>query len=162
MPDPETLALPQRAGPRPMTTDCAPHSQIDQIPSNSRELSAALVTRIKAFAAVYTSPSMRAPPGTIGFYLEPGAACSDRDCFLLGHEFAHVHVEDDGSLHAILPAAHLSRAIEAGWAEPHPLAGQPTVSPYTVMLYAPRDMQEVATIASLIEISWRNAGRSGS
>lgn len=100
---------------------------------------------------------MRAPPGTIGFYINEGAACADRDCFLLGHEFAHVHVDDDGSLHVILPEPQRTVAIESGWAEPHPLAGQPTVSPYTVMLYAPRDEAEVDIIGGLVEISWSNA-----
>jgi hypothetical protein len=149
--------LPKRQGPRPTTIPCAPHSQTNQIPENTRELSALLVDRIQVFASVYNGPSMRAPRGTVGFYLEQDAACSNRDCFLLGHEFAHIHVDDDGSLHVILPEPQRTEAIEAGWAEPHPLAGQPTVSSYTVMLYAPRNEREVAIIGQLVEISWRNA-----
>ena len=150
-------ALPERAGPRPATIPCAPHSQTNQIPENSRQLSAILLERIAALDLVYTARSMRAPPGTVGLFVEQGAACSNRDCFLMGEEFAHVHVDDDGSLHAILPEPARTIAIEAGWAEPHPLAGQPTVSPFTVMLYAPRDLDELETVVRLVAVSWRNA-----
>ncbi len=45
-------------------------------------------------------------------------------------------------------------AIEQGWAEPHPLAGQPSVSPHIVMVYAPRDPQEVETVMVLVSASW--------
>lgn len=106
--------------------------------------------------------SFRAPPGSVGFYLDAAACCDDRNAFLLGDEFAHVHLEDDCSLHVILPEPLRGTAIAAGWAEPHPLAGQPTVSPGTVMLYAPRDAEEVEVLAALVKASWANArGLSG-
>jgi len=56
-----------------------------------------------------------------------------------------------------MPEPLRAAAIAAGWAEPHPLAGQPTVSPDTVMLYAPRDTGEVDVLAALVEASWANA-----
>ena len=153
--------LPPRAGPRPKTTPCAPHSQIDQLPPRtiSLALSQALISTLADLNHVSCGPSYRAPPGTIGLYLDPACACDDARAFLLGAEFAHIHVEDDGSLHAILPEPLRSEAMAAGWAEPHPLAGRPTVSPDTVMLYAPRDSAEVEIIADLVRRSWRNARR---
>lgn len=69
------------------------------------------------------------------------------------------HLSDDGSLHAILPEPLRGLAMEKGWAEPHPLAGQPTVSPDTVMIYAPRDEAEADIVARLIRCSWDNARR---
>ncbi|QIB64842.1 luciferase domain-containing protein [Kineobactrum salinum] len=152
-------ALPVRPGDRPRTTPCAPHSQIDQLPppAEAAALSAALVAEISALPHVYTGGSMRAPPGTVGLYMEGTHACGSDRAFLLNNEFAHVHVEDDGSLHAILPEPLRTAAIEAGWAEPHPLAGRPTVSPDTVMIYAPRNNKEVEVIASLVVSSWHNA-----
>ncbi|MFV3126858.1 luciferase family protein [Niveispirillum sp. KHB5.9] len=149
--------LPARYGPRPQTIPRAPHSQIDQIPPDRRQLGQALLTMLSTLPGVETGSSMRAPPGTIGLYLRQGPAATRPRAFLLGHEFAHVHLEDDGSLHTVLPEPLRSRAIAAGWAEPHPLAGYPTVSPDTVMIYAPRNQEEVSTVARLVRHAHANA-----
>ncbi|AUW58900.1 phospholipase [Sphingobium sp. SCG-1] len=153
------LELPPRAGPRPATLPRAPHSQLNQLvpPAARRTLSSALLTSLADLAHVSLGQSMRAPPGTVGLYLDPEHACENAQAFLIGHEFAHIHFDDDGSLHAILPEPLRSEAIDKGWAEPHPLAGQPTVSPDTVMLYAPRDNDEVVLIAKLVRQSFLNA-----
>lgn len=151
--------LTPRRGPRPCTTPHAPHSQVDQIMPRAERvaLSRMLIEALAPLDGVRLGSSRRAPPGTIGLHLDPGCACDSARAFLLGHEFAHVHLEDDGSLHAILPEPLRGKAMTAGWAEPHPLAGQPTVSPDTVMIYAPRDAEEAATVAGLVRGSWENA-----
>jgi Family of unknown function (DUF5519) len=154
--------LPLRRGPRPRTIPCAPHSQVDQIVLEARRLAAELIEQLAGLAHVKLGHSLRAPPGSVGFYLDAAACCDNGNAFLLGDEFAHVHLEDDCSLHVILPEPLRSAAIAAGWAEPHPLAGQPSVSPDTVMLYAPRDAEEVGVLAALVRASWANArGLSG-
>lgn len=154
--------LPKRVGPRPSTTDCAPHSQIDQLPdlATRQQLSQMLVEEFAALPHVSTGSSRRAPYGSVGFYLDSAVATTDCQCFLLGNEFAHVHLLDDGSLHAILSEPLKTAAIEAGWAEHHPMAGQPTVSPDTVMIYTPRSKEEVRVVISLIRKSWKNAHQS--
>lgn len=154
---------PTRAGPRPRTTPHAPHSQIDQLPPRdaSRALSLALIADLASLPGTSTGGSLRAPPGTVGFHLDVEHACGAEHAFLLGREFAHVHVEDDGSLHAVLPEPLRTQAIAAGWAEPHPFAGRPTVSSDTVMIYAPRDEAEVAVVAGLVRRSWANARGTG-
>ena len=152
-------ALPRRAGPRPRTDLRAPHTQIDQLttqPERDR-LSRRLLDLLGDLDGVAMGGSYRAPPGTVGLHLTPYRACENPNAFLLGHEFAHIHVRDDASLHAILPEPLRGRAIRTGWAEPHPFAGQPSVSPDTVMIYAPRDDAECAVIANLVRASWRNA-----
>lgn len=153
--------LPQRRGDRPRTTDHLPHSQLDQLVEIDlrARLSRFLLNVVSSLPHVTTGSSQRAPLGTIGLHLDAAAACGSERCFLLEHEFAHVHVSDDGSLHAILPESLRTTAIEKRWAEPHPLAGQPTVSPDTVMIYAPRDEAEVEIIAQLVRCSWSNAKR---
>lgn len=116
-----------------------------------------MLAALSDLAHVHRGESRRAPPGSVGLYLDPSHACGDERAFLLTTEFAHVHAMDDGSLHAILPEPLRTQAIEAGWSESHPLAGAPTVSPDTVMIYAPRDADEVAIVADLVRASWRNA-----
>lgn len=151
--------FPLRVGLRPRTTPCAPHSQIDQLPDDGKTLSLLLINALASLDHVEFGFSRRAPPGTVGLHLSADHACDAERAFLLGREFAHIHLEDDGSLHLILPEPARTMAIEAGWAEPHPMAGMPTVSADTVMVYAPRDMVEVDFIAALVRRSWENACR---
>lgn len=71
---------------------------------------------------------------------------------MVGTEFAHLHPPNDGSLHVCLPRSAAIRAIEAGWAEPHVLAhvmGNESL----VMLYGPRDTDELGVILELIDAS---------
>ena len=152
---PRRRKLPIRFGTRPSTTSTAPHSQIDQLPT--RPLSSALLERLARLPGVVHGPSRRAPQGTIGLHLQPDDAHRPDRAFLIDREFAHVHAHGDSSLHLILPEPLRSEAIAAGWAEPHPMAGHPTVSPDTVMVYAPRDEDELDVVANLVTASWRNA-----
>lgn len=147
--------LPARAGPRPRTTATNPHAQLDQLPVPL--LSPGLIEAASRLPGVVLGPSGRAPPGTVGFHLTEAAAGGPRAAFLLGREFAHVHPGPDGSLHLALPEPLRSEAIAAGWAEPHPLAGLPTVSPLVVMAYAPRDPAEARTVCGLVTAAWRHA-----
>lgn len=147
--------LPERSGPRPRVTTSNPQTQLDQQPATP--LSDALIEAAAALDGVVLAPSNRAPPGTTGFHLEPAHANGPPDAFLLGHEFAHVHPGPDHSLHMILPDALKREAIERGWAEPHPMAGQPTVSPHTVLVYAPRNDAERSTVDGFIRASWSYA-----
>ncbi len=56
--------------------------------------------------------------------------------------FAHIHLIPDGSIHLTLPPGVQEDAIDAGWAEPHPLAGLPTISNRILLVYAPRTLEE--------------------
>lgn len=152
-------AVPARPGPRPRTDLRAPHTQLDQLapPGERNARSRRVLDLLADLAGTVLGGSNRAPPGSIGLHLRGECARADGRAFLLGTEFAHIHAEDDGSLHAILPEPLRTAAIAAGWAEPHPFAGQPTVSPDTVMIYAPRDDTECAVVADLVRASWRNA-----
>ena len=152
-------AVPDRAGQRPRTDLRAPHTQLDQLASAGERhaLSRRILDLLADLDGTFHGGSNRAPPGSVGLHLRGDCASANGRAFLLGTEFAHIHVEDDGSLHAILPEPLRTAAMEAGWAEPHPFAGQPTVSPDTVMIYAPRDDAECGVVADLVRASWRNA-----
>ena len=147
--------LPQRPGPRPRVTRCAPHEQLDQFAADS--LTASLVQRVQTLAGVNLGPSRRAPAGTVGFHLPDVDPRGREGDFMFGREFAHVHPEPDASLHVLLPEPIRSEAVAAGWAEPHPLAGTPTVPTGIVLVYAPREASELEVVISLIESSWNNA-----
>ncbi|MGL4728957.1 MAG: luciferase family protein [Bosea sp. (in: a-proteobacteria)] len=106
---------------------------------------------VSTLPGVRLAGSMRAPLGTVGLYLDAGKGPDE--AFLLSTEFAHFHPIPDGSLHLTLPPGIREEAIAAGWAEPHPLAGRPTVSPYIVLIYAPRNSDEAAIVAQIVTAS---------
>ena len=73
------------------------------------------------------------------------------ELILAGREFAHIH--PDASLNAVLPPPRADEAIEAGWAERHPLAEHLGV-PGLVLRYTPRSLAEVGVVVGLIVDSY--------
>lgn len=147
-----SIALPRRVGPRPDTTPCAPHEQLDQISPESRQEQ--LWERMRTLPDSNARPSEIAPPGTRAVWLN-GAGIG-ATAFMIGREFAHLHPREDGSLHLVLDPATHRAAMAAGWAERHPLAGK--FAPRgTVMVYGPRDSEELETVWFLVQQSHRFA-----
>jgi hypothetical protein len=73
------------------------------------------------------------------------------------YEFAHIHPFPDSSMHVQLPLELAVVAISAGWAEPHALIWQGFTPAQSVMLYSPRDEQDLETVWTLIEESYNFA-----
>lgn len=80
---------------------------------------------------------------------------------MVGREFAHIHPPSDGSLHMVLPPDFVERVIENGWAERHPLAGRYGLPANIVMVYGPRDDDEVGTVEDLMRASHSFASDGG-
>jgi hypothetical protein len=76
---------------------------------------------------------------------------------MIGREFAHIHPIPDGSLHAALPPEVAQEAIRKGWAEQHPVARMGYIPQNVVMIYAPRDSQEIEVVAGLVVDAYRYA-----
>lgn len=74
-----------------------------------------------------------------------------------GTEFAHLHPPDDGSLHLVLTEDHAQAVIEAGWGEFHPLVELGVMPPTTVMIYGPRDEEELEVVWNIVQASYFNA-----
>lgn len=140
--------LPPRRGPRPRTTPTNPHTQLDQQPSGS-DLRDRLAAEVFALPGVSERESMISVPGARALWLDD-AACAAADAFMIGAEFAHLHPGADQSLHVMLPPELVAEAIEAGWAERHPVARLGMIPPNAVMIYAPRDDAEREVVASLV------------
>ena len=154
------LALPERIGPKPQTTSCAPHEQLDQNPS------AHVYEKFKGsafnFPGVERRPSIISVPGAEAMWLTKKQDHCCGEAFLIGNEFAHVHPPHDGSMHMMLPREAVGELLNRGWGEPHPMALIGVIAPNAVMVYAPRDDAEVEIILRIIETSYRFAtdGRS--
>ena len=144
--------LPPRAGARPRTTPTNPHTQLDQQPTDPR-LAEELARRAFALPGVVEEPSGISVPGARALVLAPNEPVGPPEAFLIGREFAHVHPDPDHSLHAMLPIETVNEAVAAGWAEPHPVALRGLIPPNAVMLYAPRDEDELEVIERLVGAS---------
>jgi Family of unknown function (DUF5519) len=146
------LGLPQRAGSRPRTTPTNPHTQLDQQPTGAR-LAEELALRAFALPGVVEEPSGISVPGARALVLAPGEPAGPPEAFLVGREFAHLHPAPDHSAHAMLPPDVVREAVDAGWAELHPVARLGLIPETAVMLYAPRDDDELAVIETLLGAS---------
>ena len=144
--------LPKRAGERPRTTPTNPHTQLDQQPTDVRWVEE-LAERVFALPGVLDEPSRISVPGARALILAPGEPTGPPEAFLIEREFAHLHPAPDRSLHAMLPPEIVDEAIEAGWAEHHPVALRGLIPRTAVMLYAPRDEAELDVIESLVRAS---------
>lgn len=145
------LNISPREGPGPVTTPCAPHTQISQNPDAASY--SAFKDRAFDFPFVIRQPSMISVPGAEALCLEHGAGCGCRAAFMIGNEFAHVHPPQDGSLHMMLPEDAVPKIIDLGWAEPHPMAAAGVIPATAVMVYAPRNTAEIETVLDLLGLS---------
>ena len=149
------LELPERPGPRPTTSAGIPHRQLDQTPTP------ALFERLRAgFLSISDAregPSLISVPGARGLFLNDYSQCNTRYGFIRGREFAHLHPPDDGSLHMALAPDDCAQVLVRGWGELHPWAVTGRILPTIVLVYGPRDDQEVKIVLAIATASWRNA-----
>ena len=80
-----------------------------------------------------------------------------QEAFMIGREFAHIHPVPDASLHAALPPEVAQEAISKGWAEQHPVARMGYIPQNVIMIYAPREWQEIEVVAELVVEACRYA-----
>lgn len=146
-------SLPIRAGKRPRTTPTNPHTQLDQQPDDSR-LIEELARRVFALPGVVEEPSRISVPGARALVLTAAETLGPPEAFLIDREFAHLHPAPDHSLHAMLPTDTVTEAVTAGWAELHPAALRGLIPANAVMLYAPRDEDELDVVERLVRTSY--------
>ena len=126
-----------------------PHSQIGVVPEPA--IDRELRRRAYALPGVLDRPTVISVSGARALWLADEIELLRPEAILRGREFAHIH--PDGSLHASLPAQRAQEAIDAGWAEPHPIATQLGM-PGLVMLYTPRTKEELVVVFELVVDSY--------
>jgi len=148
--------LPIRSGNKPITTPSNPHMQLDQQPED--------VTIIKelmewAFALPHINRehSKISVPGAQAMCLPTDKACSACNAFMIGTEFAHFHPHPDYSMHLGLPLEDVNFVIEKGWGELHPVVKKGWLPPNFIMLFAPRDYQEIEVVKKVLLKSYEFA-----
>ena len=141
--------LPKRENSRPPTNKNMPHSQIGVRPVP--EVNDELFRRCFSLPDVRNEPTVISVPGARALWLDESLPLVQPEIIARGREFAHIH--PDGSLHVGLSPERAREAIEAGWAEPHPIASYMGIEGM-VMLYTPLDMEELDTIFQLVVDSY--------
>lgn len=142
-----SLDVPRRPGPRPATYKLPPHTQLDARPVP--ELVEELARYCFSLSGVAEEPTRISVPGARALVVDLADAVVP-SVRAMGGEFAHIH--PDGSMHVTLSLPDAESAIDAGWAEPHPMAA--SFEPGMVMLYTPRNGEELEVIQALVERSW--------
>ena len=147
--------FPRRRGARPRTTDVNPHTQLDQ--NAPLEMQERLRDHALSLPGVRRGRSNVSVPGAVAFFLDdPPHAATVPDLF--GGEWGHIHPPHDGSLHLTVPTPDAERLIELGWAEYHNVVTLGLVPPIVIMLYGPRDEDELAAARRVVELAHRAAG----
>ncbi|TNE88398.1 MAG: phospholipase [Deltaproteobacteria bacterium] len=146
-----SLVLPERRGERPQTTEHIPHRQISENPSEVLHIETR--RRFLALDDTEVGPSRISVPGATALFLPVCKACNP-EAFMIDREFAHIHPLTDGSFHMSLPEAQCRTVIEQGWGEWHPYVRSGRLPPTVVMVYAPRDDEEIDVILTIAKASY--------
>lgn len=159
----DTMSLPPRAGAAPKTSDTNPHSQLEQnAPQELQDRVVEMAAELEGVGIGKTGVpewgGQGAVPNTRAFILDPALVHGPRQALLVGTEFGHVHPEHDGSLHLCLPDDLHRAVLEAGWGEPHPLAGRSVkgfdVPAGNTLIFGPRDEGELETVWTLVQAAY--------
>jgi hypothetical protein len=140
-----------RAGPRPATTTHLPHLQMDQFPTE--KIFTQFLESCKNLDHLHVQESRIATPFTTALRLDDRVACGPPEAFLDDHEFCHIHPLPHGTIHLTLPIQIQKAASDAGWVERHLMSSAAFVPKTFVIVYAPRNSEELAIILKIVNAS---------
>jgi hypothetical protein len=150
----DLTALPPRKGPRPATTGVAiPHDQLEYF--SPPEIRAQLVARAQELPGVYTGPSQVSEPSSLALRLHRKNRRFEAFLHPSVDEFGHIH--SSGFMHLTVPMSALDSLTELGWTEPHPITRRREFPDTIVMLYAPRDAEELEVAFAVLLASYEQA-----
>ncbi|MBW1294783.1 luciferase family protein [Aquimarina litoralis] len=145
--------LPVRDGVRPKTTDTNPHMQLSQQPEDL-----SFVKELKDWAFtlnhIEQKPSAISVPGSIAMYMKEDHKCKNCNAFMVGSEFAHFHPHPDYSMHLGVSEKDAELIIINGWGEWHPLIKRGYLPPNIIMMYAPRNQNELEVAKFIVKRSY--------
>ena len=146
------LNLAIRSGAKPETTSRLPHPQLTQYGPD--DIIGKLHEWCFSLPSVANEPSGISVPGARALVLHDNKECN-HEAFMIGREFAHIHPHpDNGSMHVKLPADDALEVIETGWGESHYLVTQGHYPMGLVMVFSPRDENELETIKKIVSRSY--------
>ncbi|KIJ57873.1 hypothetical protein HYDPIDRAFT_120246 [Hydnomerulius pinastri MD-312] len=149
--DPQSI--PERRGERPRTGwHFLPHRQVDRLPSQEakKKLDAIFAKRAKDnthIVELAVSPHERMHDAMV---VASSVVSPHKVADHALREIAHIHPEIDYSLHVTLSPQDCKLVIEHGWGERHPLSGTKALPKEYLLIYAPRDDEELEVVDRII------------
>src|ERR1700716_1669383 len=143
--------LPTRRGRRPKTIrgplhiQCNGHGDLKYLNQ--------LVDEVLTWPYIESAQPFISRSNTIPIRLIEMAASSDPSAFINEREFARVLLGAP-TIYLVLPLVSAYRAIVRGWAEPHYLGSQGLMPAGTVVVYTPKDEEELAVCFGLFSESY--------
>jgi len=149
----ESADFPARKGPRPQTIRGPLHIQCNGYGDSGYIKQ--LVDQVLTWPHIEPSPTSVSPPDTIRIRLAD-IATDKPSAFLTPREFGRVLLRVP-TIYLALPLVCAHWAIVRGWAEPHYLASFGLMPAGAVVVYTPRDEQELGVCHLLFSQSYRFA-----
>jgi hypothetical protein len=146
--------LPARKGRRPQTIRGPLHIQCNGH-GDSKYVNQ-LVDQVRTWPHIESSPPPVSPSNTIRIRLTEMVATDEPSAFLTAREFGRVLLGSP-SIYLALPLVCAHWAIVRGWAEPHYLATFDLMPAGALVVYTPRDEQELGVCLRLFSQSYRYA-----
>lgn len=150
------LEIKGRVGDRPVTNPRPPQLQVTE--HSPREVYDALNAWVfNSFDLVREEPTRISVPTARALWLDESVDAKP-DVFMPpsgSREFAHTH--EDGSMHLMLDGDRERRVIDAGWGELHPYHHRGVKE---ILVYAPRDADELETVKVIVKASYDHVMQS--
>jgi hypothetical protein len=143
--------LPARRGRRPKTVRGPLHIQCNQ--HGDLKYLNQLVDEVLTWPYIESAEPFISRSNTIPIRLMEMAASNDPSAFITDKEFARVFLGVP-TIYLVLPLLCAHRAIVRGWAEPHYLGSQGLMPAGTVVVYTPKDVEELAICTVLFSESY--------
>ncbi len=146
--------LPARKGARPKTLHGPLHIQFSG--HGDRKYVDQLVMDVLSWPHIETLAHPHDPTATIPIRFEKAAATLDSAPFISAREFARVLLGAP-TIYLALPLVCAHWAIVQGWAEPHYLGSVGLLPAGTVVVYTPKNREELAICYSLFFAAYHSA-----
>jgi len=130
---------------------------IEQFGGKVPETMEELIERALEIPHVRSKQSRMASPRTHALYLADEFAAGPPEAFIDDHEFCHLHALPEGNLHLTLPSGVREHVIQKAWGEVHPSAAAGLLGSTLIMVYAPRNEDELAAVLAIVQASYRFA-----
>ena len=154
-PDPGTLRdLPTRKGSRPKTLPGPLHIQCSG--HGDRKYIDQLVGDVLSWPYVEGLADSSNPPTAIPFRFQENAATVDSAPFISTREFARVLLGAP-TIYLALPLECAHWAIVKGWAEPHYMGSFGLLPAGVVLVYTPKDREELSACYTLFHAAYHSA-----
>ena len=150
--------LPARKGSRPKTIVGPLHIQCNG--HGDPKYLTQLVEDVLTWPHIEPMPPLVSPPDIIPIRLEEVATTSDFSAFISHREFARVLLGAP-TIYLALPLVSAHWAIVRGWAEPHYLGSFGLMPAGAVVVYTPKDREELAVCYSLFAEAYQFACKFG-